>query len=207
MSTSYKKYFSSPFLFIAIACFVIAIIIFATSRTITLQKTLGVTTKNPSTQVVRSGSTTPTPSTTKQQLNNETIVSITPTTQPVSQQTTTQQTAQPTQTPSATNTPAPQQNNQVNLSINGSSVGSVTIASGANQCDVLSQALSQGKIQSLNMRYDNSLGTYGVYQINGTGKENAIWWTYKVNGQSPGQGCSYIKANNGDNVEWNYIGN
>lgn len=56
------------------------------------------------------------------------------------------------------------------------------------------------------MRYNNDLGSYGVYQINGIGKDNAIWWTYTVNGQSPSQGCSYIKANNNDKVEWKYIG-
>src|SRR3989344_2231405 len=64
-------------------------------------------------------------------------------------------------------TTAPVQNIQVALSINGSSVGQVTVANGQNQCDVLSNALSQGKISQLNMQWVNSLGTYGVYQING----------------------------------------
>ncbi|MEK7522548.1 MAG: DUF4430 domain-containing protein [Patescibacteria group bacterium] len=96
---------------------------------------------------------------------------------------------------------------KVSLTINSSSVGSIDLSNGANQCDVLSQALSQGKIQSLNMRYNNDMGTNAVYQINGVGKENAVWWTFKVNGQSPSQGCSYIKVGNGDNVEWSYIGN
>jgi hypothetical protein len=82
----------------------------------------------------------------------------------------------------------------------------VSIPDGANQCDVLSKALEQGKITQLNMRYDSNYKTYAVYQINGLGKENSIWWVYKVNGQSPNQGCSYIKANSGDNIEWRYIG-
>jgi hypothetical protein len=82
----------------------------------------------------------------------------------------------------------------------------VKIPEGANQCDVLSNALSQGKIQSLNMRYDNSLGSNAVYQINGQGQANSVWWTYKVNGQAPAQGCSYVKAQDGDNIEWKYIG-
>jgi len=96
---------------------------------------------------------------------------------------------------------------KVSLSINGSSVGLIDVSKNANQCDVLSQALSQGKIQSLNMKYNNDMGTNAVYQINGIGKENAVWWVFKVNGQSPSQGCSYIKVNNGDNSEWSYIGN
>ena len=94
----------------------------------------------------------------------------------------------------------------VTLSVDGGSSSEITIDNGANQCDVLTKALEQGKIQSLNMRYDNSLGSNGVYQINGIGKDNSIWWTYKVNGKSPSQGCSYVKANNGDSVEWNYQG-
>jgi len=95
----------------------------------------------------------------------------------------------------------------ISLTINGSSVGSMNITSGSNQCDVLSQALSQGKIQSLNMRYNNDMGTNAVYQINGLGKENVVWWVFKINGQSPSQGCSYIKVNNGDNILWEYLGN
>ena len=80
--------------------------------------------------------------------------------------------------PTPTNIPptsAPQ-GLKVLLSINGSSVGTIDLSAGANQCDVLSQALSQGKIQSLNMRYNNDMGTNAVYQINGVGKENAVWW-------------------------------
>jgi hypothetical protein len=96
---------------------------------------------------------------------------------------------------------------QVHLSINGSSVGDVTMQKDQNQCDVLTRAKEQGKISQLLMKYDNSLGTNGVYQINGTGKENAVWWTYTVNGIFPGQGCSYVKANSGDTVVWEYQGN
>jgi hypothetical protein len=95
---------------------------------------------------------------------------------------------------------------QVSLKINDSSVGNIDLQQGANQCDVLTRAKDQGKISQLLMKYDNSLGTYGVYQINGIGKENAVWWVYKVNGTSPSQGCSYIKANGGDSVEWEYVG-
>ena len=118
--------------------------------------------------------------------------------------------AQPasTATQSTTNpTPAPQKSQyQVSLSVNGGGSLSVVVPEDANQCDVLTKALEQGKIPSLNMRYDQSYKTNAVYQINGIGKENSVWWVYKVNGQSPSQGCSYIKANNGDNVEWKYIG-
>lgn len=109
----------------------------------------------------------------------------------------------------STPTPAPTQNiqiTQVNLTINGSSGFTVLINDGGNQCDVLSKALADGKISSLNMRYDSNYGTYAVYQINGIGKENSVWWTYTVNGQSPNQGCSYVKIKNNDNIEWKYIG-
>jgi hypothetical protein len=117
------------------------------------------------------------------------------------------------QNPTATNTPAPKGENNtaaatfhVALSINGASVGEVAITQDANQCDVLTKAKEQGRIDSLLMKYDNSLGTNGVYQINGIGRENAIWWIYKINGTSPTQGCSYVKAKDGDLVEWEYKG-
>jgi len=119
------------------------------------------------------------------------------------------QTLSSTPTPTQASTPAPTpvaQTNQVSLSINGSPAFSVSVIEGANQCDLLNKALEEGKISSLNMRYDSNLGAYAVYQINGLGKENSVWWTYKVNGQSPPQGCSYIKAKEGDSVEWEYIG-
>ncbi len=96
--------------------------------------------------------------------------------------------------------------NQVQVSINGGIYFSVDVEMGSNQCDVLSNALNQGKISSLNMQFNSSYGSYGVYQINGIGKENQVWWTYLVNGDSPSSGCSYIKANNDDSVSWKYIG-
>lgn len=96
--------------------------------------------------------------------------------------------------------------NAVSVSVNNSLNFSVKVTDGANQCDVLSKALSDGKLQSLNMKYSDSLKTNAVYRINGQGKENEVWWVYKVNGSSPPLGCSLIKANNGDNVLWEYAG-
>lgn len=96
---------------------------------------------------------------------------------------------------------------KINVSIAGTSGFELSITEGANHCDVLSKALSQGKISSLSMKFDDNLKTYAIYQINGIGKENSVWWVYEVNGQSPSQGCSYIKVNNGDKVEWKYLGN
>ena len=109
-------------------------------------------------------------------------------------------------TPTTTPQPAVISGFEVKLSINGNSSFPVSLQSRANQCDVLSKALEQGKISSLNMKYDETYKTYGVYQINGIGKENSVWWVYMINSQSASQGCSYIKANNGDNIEWKYIG-
>jgi hypothetical protein len=100
-----------------------------------------------------------------------------------------------------------QQNSiKVNLSINDGSSFSVEIPSGSNQCDVLTKAKSDGKISSLNMKYISDMGSYGIYQINGIGKENQVWWVYKVNGQSPSQGCDHVKANNNDSISWKYLG-
>lgn len=95
---------------------------------------------------------------------------------------------------------------KINVSIVNSSSFVVAVPESASHCDVLTYALNDGKLSSLNMRYDSTMETYAVYQINGIGKENSVWWTYKVNGQSPNQGCSYIKANDNDSVIWEYIG-
>jgi cytoskeletal protein RodZ len=197
----FRKYFSSLLLALAAVCFLLAIVSFlvadkstSTQKTVVQKEKSVVTVKQPETVSV-----TPT----QQTIQAKKIVTPTPVIP----------TATPTQAqnsvvlaPTATPTPVPQ-GLQVSLTINGSSVGTVNVSAGANQCDILSQALSQGKIQSLNMSYDSGLGTYGVYQINGVGKDNAVWWVYKVNGQSPNQGCSFIKVNNGDNAAWSYLGN
>jgi len=121
-------------------------------------------------------------------------------------QTTSDNYSQTNQISNPTPTPVDTSTSQVNLSINGGSSFSVVVNKDANQCDVLSKALEQGKISILDMRYDKTYETYAVYQINGIGKENSVWWVYTVNGHSPSQGCSYIKANNDDKVEWKYVG-
>lgn len=106
---------------------------------------------------------------------------------------------QPTSTPTSIG-------NQINVYINNGPSFTVSVNNGANQCDVLTKALQDGKISSLNMKYNNTYKTYGVYQINGIGKEDQIWWTYSVNGKNPPLGCSLVKANNNDNVVWIYTG-
>lgn len=110
--------------------------------------------------------------------------------------------------PQTTSTPQPTSTTtyEVNVSINGLPNFTVSVNEGSNQCDVLSKSLEQGKIGSLNMKYDKNYETYAVYQINGIGKENSVWWVYTVNGKSPSKGCSHIKVDNNDNAEWKYLG-
>lgn len=104
-------------------------------------------------------------------------------------------------------TPAPiVHTNKIEVSINGSTNFTVSLHDGSNQCDVLSESLKTGKISSLNMRYDENYKTYAVYQINGLGKENSLWWTYSVNGKNPPLGCSLVKAGDSDKVVWIYTG-
>ncbi|MGH7192730.1 MAG: DUF4430 domain-containing protein [Candidatus Saccharimonadales bacterium] len=93
----------------------------------------------------------------------------------------------------------------VRLTINGHGGGTVKLTSGSDQCDVLSQALAEGVISSLDMRYDSSLHTEGVYVIDGIGSPDTVWWTYTVNAQAPPYGCSYVTAHNGDSVNWQYV--
>jgi hypothetical protein len=95
---------------------------------------------------------------------------------------------------------------KVFLSVNGSPKGDVTLKSGSNHCQVLSQAYATGLISSLDMRYNSQYKTYGVYVIDGIGDPSSVWWVYKVNGQSP-PGCSYMKVHGGDSVNWQYLKN
>lgn len=114
----------------------------------------------------------------------------------------------PSDTPSPTIAPTKtEQNVKVSLSINGLPVGQIDMKSSQNHCDVLSEALSQKKIKSLDMRYNKDFKTSVVYLINGIGKRDSVWWGFKINGKSPDQGCSYINVKNGDSSDWSYLGN
>ncbi len=91
------------------------------------------------------------------------------------------------------------------LTINDSSKGHITLPANSNQCDVLTQALKNGQLSSLDMRYSSQYGTYAVYVIDGIGDSNSVWWTYKVNGKSPPYGCSQQPVHDGDAVTWRYV--
>lgn len=106
-------------------------------------------------------------------------------------------------------TPTPKSSSDkatIHVSIDGASSFSLELDKGKNQCEVLQQALQDNKISQLLMKYDNSLDSTGIYQINGIGKENAVWWTYEVNGKAPTSGCNHIAANHDDRVFWKYVG-
>jgi len=147
---------------------------------------------------------TPTPTTAQKNIfTKKTQPTSTPTPTPTtSPQARTNPETQATSTP----TPTPTQSITVAVQINSDPSFSLSINSGQNHCDVLSSALSQGKLSSLNMQYNPSFGSYAVYQINGLGTEGQVWWTYSVNGQNPPLGCSHITANNGDSIHWSYAG-
>lgn len=117
--------------------------------------------------------------------------------------------AQPAPSKSASNSPNSTQQAQnslsVKLSVNGNFAGSLSLSAGANQCEVLSSALRAGLISGLDMRYSSAQKSMGVYKINGIGNSDSVWWVYTVNGKSPPLGCSGIKVNNGDTVNWKYI--
>lgn len=111
-----------------------------------------------------------------------------------------------TQGATAESPPKPDPNTfTVSLKINNQPAASVTVPLGSNQCDVLTRALEQGVIQSLNMRWDEDKQTYGVYQINGVGDPNKVTWVYEVNRTSPFKGCSHITANANDTIHWKHL--
>jgi hypothetical protein len=92
----------------------------------------------------------------------------------------------------------------VALSVNGSGKGHVSLAAGSNQCDVLSQALAEGVISSLTMRYYSQYGSEAVYVIDGIGDPGTVRWTYTVNGTPPPYGCTLVTAHSGDSINWQY---
>jgi hypothetical protein len=123
----------------------------------------------------------------------------------LSQQSPTQapQYASPASTPSS-----PQPSTvQVTLAVNDQVKGVVALSSTSNQCDLLNQAYAQGILTELDMRYNSELKTYGIYRIDNIGDPNTVTWTYTVNGKPPQFGCSYIKVQNSETVNWQYLNN
>ena len=84
----------------------------------------------------------------------------------------------------------------------------ISLSAGSNQCDVLSQALAEGLISSLEMKYWPSYKGNAVYIIDGIGDSDIIGWVYEV--KDPGgkfrsvSGCSNTQALNGDVINWKY---
>ncbi len=115
----------------------------------------------------------------------------------------------PAATPgSAAPTPASTSANAtVSLSLNDNKRGNITLPSNSNQCNVLSKALNDGLISSLDMRYSAVYKTEAVYVIDGVGDGGAVWWAYEVNGKSPPYGCSNVPVRDGDAINWEYIKN
>ncbi len=119
--------------------------------------------------------------------------------------------------PASNSTPAPKPKAKITVSLSIDDVfqGNVTLPVGSDNCDVLNQALKDGTISSLTMRYSEAHKSYGVYVINGVGDEANVWWAFKISGRSPPLpspwspplGCSHIEAENGDAIEWEYVKN
>jgi hypothetical protein len=114
-------------------------------------------------------------------------------------------TSSPTPSPTPTSTPVVQEIT-VEMSIDGVGSFSLSLQTGKNHCELLNHALSENKISSLNMKHNPSLGSYGVYQINGLGQEGQVWWVYEINQKKVAYGCSQVQAKDGDSIEWKYIG-
>lgn len=114
-------------------------------------------------------------------------------------------------TPYPTPEPTPKQQPEkskisLTMSIDGGSSFSLSIDEGKNHCEALEKAKIDGKIASLNMKYDSSLGSYGVFQINDVGVDGQVWWVYEVNDKKVPLGCSHTEVKDGDSVKWKYLG-
>lgn len=115
------------------------------------------------------------------------------------------QTTNPTATPVPTAQPAPTTAaNTVSMQIQdpaGTSTFTVTLNSGANACDILQEAKSEGKINSVTFddSYMSTLHSRYVTEINGYQKN----WTFTVNGSSP-NGCSLSNPKPNDSIIWKF---
>ena len=87
-----------------------------------------------------------------------------------------------------------------------SSAITINLPSGSEHCEVLNQALADGKIKDLDMRFNEEYKTNSVFVINGLGKTDSPWWVYKINGADAPAGCSQVKVNQGDKILWEYLG-
>lgn len=142
--------------------------------------------------------------------NNQTSLSAT--------NTPTQSTSQPTITPTPTtavlgttiqptptSNPSPTQaSDSVTVQINepdGNTNASVKLNSGANTCDVLTEAKNEEKVKSLTLddSYMSSFHSMYVKEMNGYQNN----WTFSVNDTSP-QGCSLYSPKNGDVITWKF---
>lgn len=112
----------------------------------------------------------------------------------------------PTATTPPTTPLAPTTRLQLTLQIDNDPPFDLEVDLPNNHCQVLEAALAQGKLSSLNLKFFPSLSSYAVYQINGLGDTNQVWWTYSVNGQQPPYGCSQVMVNQGDVIHWTYAG-
>lgn len=109
---------------------------------------------------------------------------------------------------SGSNASTPQTNQiYAGLTVDGTYKGRVQLSTGSTQCDLLTQALAQSIISSLDMRYSSQYGTEAVYVIDDIGDPGSVWWTYKVNGTAPPYGCQYVTVHNNDSVSWQYVKN
>jgi len=145
---------------------------------------------------------TPTPTPTTLSANDTKPTSqITPSSTPISTNL-----PSPTPTTPSTTTPAPTTRLKLTLQTDNDPPFDLEVDSPKNHCQVLEAALAQGKLSSLNLKFFPSLSSYAVYQINGLGDTNQVWWTYSVNGQQPPYGCSQVMVNQGDFIHWTYAG-
>lgn len=95
---------------------------------------------------------------------------------------------------------------KVTLSLNNEKPMELLIPEGSNQCDVLRKAKEDGKIKDLNMKWSENFRTDSVYQINGVGKPDQVWWVFTINDNEVPSGCTAVKVNDGDKVNWKYLG-
>ncbi len=113
---------------------------------------------------------------------------------PVSVSQSTPPTSQPSQAPKPTVTM------QI-IEPDGTNTFTVTLNSGNNLCDNLTEAKNEGKVRSVTIDYSYMSSLHSAYIKEVNGYQNN--WTVTVNGKSP-QGCSLYTPNSGDSIVWKF---
>lgn len=191
---NFKKYFRSPFVTIAVICFILSGIFFFFPQNKNPQKNLVNNQKISIVPSLTQVQISPTSSKTVMEKGKPLVIdSPTPTPTAIIQQETAIKPTSPQ---------APDNSFKINVDEpDGNLSFSIPFHDGTNPCSVLTDAKNSGNIKSVTVNhYGAPLNSDYVKEINGFSDN----WNFSINGNSMPKGCSNYNLNSGDTVLWKY---